>query len=282
MTFSGLVDDNLNMMVTVSGGRSSAMMARHIQLSPKYKAFNKIFVFANTGQERIETINFLRDMVKYWGLPLNLIEGVFSLEMGVGPSFKVVPFSDLSMSSEPFEAAIAHKNKGVFNGLPNKDAPYCSESLKTIPCKKFCDSIFGVNNYIKAIGYRAEDMPKRITYAQIKEDKTRIFPLLTDFDIPINNTHLNKWWSNQPFRLSIHGALGNCEMCWKKSYNNLIKNIRYGVNSASWWQKMENQYHNTAFRENLSIDDLINAASLPYTPEIDFHSENESQCVCNF
>jgi 3'-phosphoadenosine 5'-phosphosulfate sulfotransferase (PAPS reductase)/FAD synthetase len=275
-------DRKANLMVTVSGGRSSAMVARHIQTSPKYKDFNKIYVFANTGQERVETIDFLKNMVKYWQLELNIVEGVYSDIMGVGIKYKLVDFDNLSMNSEPFEGAIMHKNKGFFEGVPNQEAPYCSESMKTIPCKKFCDDIFGVNNYIKSIGFRKEDMPKRITFAEIKEDKNRIFPLLTDFENVIGNIELNRWWNKQPFKLQIHGDLGNCELCWKKSDKTLLKNIRHGTRSIKWWQKMEEKYGNTAFRSRKSINDLVKMAQLPYTHEFNFPEQEEDSCVCNF
>lgn len=270
-----------NLMVTVSGGRSSAMMARHIQTSEKYKDFEKIYVFANTGQERVETIDFLKNIVKYWKIDLHIVEAVGSDVMGVGINYKLVDFDTLSMNSEPFEAVIRHKNKGIFDGLPNQESPYCSENLKTIPCKKFCDEIFGVNNYIKAIGYRKEDMPRRITFAEAKIDKTRIFPLLTDFYVPIDNLELNRWWDKQPFKLGIHGKLGNCELCWKKSKNTLIDNIRYGTRSIDWWQRMEDKYGNTAFRERLSINNLVKLAEQPFTPEIEFPIEDDN-CVCSF
>lgn len=274
------MNNTKNIMVTVSGGRSSAMSARHIQTSEKYKDFNKLYVFANTGQEREETIDFLKNIVKHWGIELNIIEGVYSDVMGVGVGYKLVDFDTMSMNSEPFEGVIMHKNKGIFDGLPHSEAPYCSENLKTLPCKKFADEIFGVNNYIKSIGYRLEDMPKRISWAEIKEDKTRIFPLLTDFEIPYGQRELNKWWSEQPFQLGIHGKFGNCELCWKKSDANLVDNIRFGVRSVEWWEKMEAKYGNTSFRSGKSIDDLVAMSKLPFTPEIKF--TDEDGCVCNF
>ena len=36
------------------------MMAYHIHTSEKYKGYNKAYVFANTGMERPETIEFLK------------------------------------------------------------------------------------------------------------------------------------------------------------------------------------------------------------------------------
>lgn len=270
-----------NLMVTVSGGRSSAMMARHIQTSEKYKDYRKIYIFANTGQERPETIDFLKNIVKFWKIDLNIVEAVGCSEMGIGVNYKLVDFATLNMNSKPFEEVIKHKNKGIFSGLPNQESPYCSENLKTIPCKKFCDEIFGVNNYIKAIGYRLEDMPKRITFAEAKEDKARIYPLLTDFEMPIGNLDLNRWWNVQPFKLGLHGKYGNCELCWKKSIPNLVENLRFGTRSVEWWQRMESEYGNTAFRERKSIDDLVSMSQQPFTPEINFNDPADN-CVCSF
>lgn len=278
----GVADDRKqNIMVTVSGGRSSAMMARHIQTSEKYKDYNKAYVFCNTGMERPETIDFLKNIEKEWNLPLIKIEGVYSLEMGVGAKYKIVDWDDLNMTAQPFKEMIAHKNKGVFDGLPNPDAPYCSENLKTTPAKKLFDDLFGVNNYIKAIGYRKEDMPKRITFAESKIDKDRIFPLLTDFKTPISQLDINRWWDKQSFKLELHGKFGNCELCWKKSENNLIDNIRKGTRFIDWTLEMENKYNSVMFRGHKSITDLVKMAEQPFTPELKF-DEVEDSCVCSF
>lgn len=270
-----------NIMVTVSGGRSSAMAARHIQTHEDYKDCNKIYVFANTGQERIETINFLKDIVRYWGIDLVLLEAVGSEIMGVGITYKVVTFETLSMNSEPFEEVIKHVNKGIYSGLPHQDAPYCSSRMKTIPCEKYANDIFGKGNYIKSIGYRYEDMPKRITWKEIAMDKKRIFPLLTDFGYALGQKDLNKWWDLQPFKLQIHGKYGNCELCWKKSKETLVENIRFGVRSIDWWDRMERTYGNVSFRGKLSINDLVRMAELPTTETFNFDKEEDS-CVCSF
>ncbi|MFJ1379397.1 phosphoadenosine phosphosulfate reductase [Capnocytophaga canimorsus] len=272
-----------NIMVTVSGGRSSAFMARHIQTSEKYKDYNKIYVFANTGMERPETIDFLRNIEKHWGIELIKIEGVYSEIMGVGVGYNIVDWNELNMNCKPFEEAIKHKNKGTFDGLPHDKAPYCSGMLKSLPCEKLCDDIFGKNNYIKAIGYRKEDMPKRITLPEIKEDKKRIYPLFTDFETIVGQRELNYFWNEQPFKLEIHNKYGNCCLCWKKSDHNLLENIRKGTSHIDWVRKMEKKYGNTSFRGELSIDDLVRMASLPTTMEIEFPDDDDDyNCVCTF
>ena len=145
-----------NLLVTVSGGRSSARMARHIQTHPKYADYNKVYVFCNTGMERPETITFLKNIVKYWEIPLTIIEGVYSTEKGVGVGYKVVDFDTMDMEAKVFANMIAHYNKGHYNGLPNMGAPYCSDYLKSNPTKKFANDIFGKgkDSYQLAIGYR--------------------------------------------------------------------------------------------------------------------------------
>lgn len=92
-----------NLLVTVSGGRSSAMMAYHIHTSPKYKDYEKAYVFANTGMERPETIDFLNKIEFDWGIPLILIEGTYSNVMGVGVGYKIVDWDTLDMKAKVFE-----------------------------------------------------------------------------------------------------------------------------------------------------------------------------------
>ena len=270
-----------NLLVTVSGGRSSAMMARHIQTSDKYKDFEKAYVFCNTGMERPETISFLKDIVKFWGIDLVVLEGVYSSEMGVGVDYQIKTLETLDMNAKPFEEAIMHTNKGSFDGLPNQASPYCSQQLKTVPAKKFADMVFGKKNYLKALGFRKEDMPKRISWPEIKEDEERIFPLLTDFPEPIGLSELNKFWNEQPFKLEINSKLGNCELCWKKSDSNIIQAIQYGTRFVPWMKRMEEKYGNTMFRSNKSIDWFAKQAEQPLTPEINF-GQDDYNCVCNF
>ena len=272
----------MNLMVTVSGGRSSAMMARHIQTNEKYANYKKVFVFCNTGMERPETIEFLKNIEKHWEIPLVKIEGVYSNVMGIGVGYKIVDWDNLNMTAKPFSETIMHKNKGEYDGLPNSEAPYCSDMMKTIPAKKLCDDIFGVNKYIKAIGFRKEDMPKRISWAEIKEDKKRIFPLLTDFYTPISQLDLNRMWNKENFKLELHGSLGNCELCWKKSDSNLVDAIRYGTRFVEWFKKEEQKYGNTAFRGHKSIADLVKLSELPRTIKMELETEDDFNCVCSF
>lgn len=267
--------------VLVSGGRSSAKMARHIQLSPKYDEYEKLYMFCNTGQERPETIQFLKDMVYYWGIPLNIIEGVYSMEEGVGVRSKLVDFDTMDMTGRVYSECIEQMNKYENIGVPCTPVPYCSDYMKTRVSHHFSKLIFGTTDYVKAIGYRAEDIPKRITYAELKSDNKRIAPLLTDFERPINKYDLTYFFNDQPFQLQISSDLGNCELCWKKSNANLIKAIQYGTRFIDWHGGKEAQYGNRFFRDNLSIYDLVKMAESGKQLSI-FEEPEDDKCVCNF
>ena len=274
------VGGSVFLVVLVSGGRSSAMMARHIQLSPKYANFEILYVFCNTGMERPQTVNFLKNMVKYWEMPLNIIEGVYSNVPGVGVKSKVVDFESMDMSGRVFSEAIEHLNKLKWIGVPNSAIPYCSEYLKSRVSHDFARNIFGTTKYIKAIGYRLEDMPKRITFAELRADDKRIAPLLTDFENIVGQKELNVFFENEPFKLELHSDLGNCELCWKKSKLNLVKVLQFGTRFVDWHKKEEQKYGNMFFRENLSITDLVKLSESGI--QTNMFEEVEDSCVCSF
>ncbi|MEN5306952.1 phosphoadenosine phosphosulfate reductase [Chryseobacterium cucumeris] len=276
------------LLVNVSGGRSSAMMARHIQTSEKYKDYEKLFVFCNTGLERPETVQFLKDQVKYWNLPLYLIEGVYSLEKGIGVKSKLVDFDSMNMDGKPFSQAIEHLNKNEWIGVPNEAIPYCSDYLKKRVSHHFAKKVFGTTKYKSAIGFRKEDMPKRITWKEICAEKKRIFPLLTDFNLFVDQFELNRFFEKENFKLTIHSDMGNCAYCQKKSDRNLIEVIQFDIRKQNfkyidWYRKEEKKYGNKFFRGNLSIDDLVKTAQCALNDgiQLEMFSDIGEACMCS-
>ena len=269
------------LIVLVSGGRSSAMMARHIQTSRIYDGYEILYVFCNSGQERPETIQFLKDMIYYWDLQLHITEGVYSQVPGIGVKSKLVDFDTMDMKGNVYSQAIQQMNKYEWKGVPNQAIPYCSDYIKTRPAHHFAKQIFKTTKYIKALGYRKEDMPKRITMAELRSDSSKIAPLITDFAQPIGKYDLTHYFKKQPFQLSIPSDLGNCELCWKKSERNLIKVIQYGTRFIDWHDQHEKLYNNKFFRNNLSIHDLVKMAESGTQLEL-FENHFDDKCVCNF
>jgi len=266
-----------NLAVFVSGGRSSAMTAYHINTNIKYKDFNKVFIFCNTGLERSETFDFLKNIEKYWSIKLILIEGVFSIVKGIGVNYKIVDFETLDRTGRVFSECVEHLNKNKNIGVPNQAIPYCSDYLKVRPSDKFLKDYFRGEDYIKAIGFRAEDMPKRITFKELELNPFKIAPLLTDFEKPINQLDLNVFFDSQPFKLEIHSRLTNCSLCYKKSDKNLVEVLQNDTSFVEFYRDLEIKYNNTFFRGNRSIDDFLKLAKTKQTNIFDDIGEG---CMC--
>jgi 3'-phosphoadenosine 5'-phosphosulfate sulfotransferase (PAPS reductase)/FAD synthetase len=56
-----------NILISFSGGRTSAFMCKLILSSPKYANSKKLILFANTGKENEETLKFVNKCDKEWG-----------------------------------------------------------------------------------------------------------------------------------------------------------------------------------------------------------------------
>lgn len=252
-----------HLVVSVSGGRSSATSAILVnKFRRKYKYRSRTFVFANTGQERIETINFLRDLEQYLGEPIYKLEGNYS---GKKIGYNIIDnWSDLSMNSEPFTGAIKWANRFTDVGVPCQPVPYCSDLMKKRVIRKFAKEHLGTVKYAQVIGFRKEDMPKRITKAELdNNDGAVISPLITHYKHPWGQKELDRFWRNMPFKLVLPSRYGNCTLCWKKSDKNLYETISMGIAQQhyDWYRAMEQQFGNKFFRNRRSIDDIINEAS---------------------
>ena len=53
-----------NLLISFSGGETSALMAILLLNMPTYSDYNKVVVFANTGKENQQTLDFIKD--KCW------------------------------------------------------------------------------------------------------------------------------------------------------------------------------------------------------------------------
>ena len=186
------------MLVTVSGGRSSAYMAIKMHQELQHK-FDMEFVYANTGQEHPKTIEFIRNISKHFGIHIHLIEADVK-EEGVGTGYKEVTYATLSENGEPFEDVIRKY------GLPTQGFMHCTRELKISPMNAYMKK-HGIKK--RCLGIRADE-PNRY-----KPKKDVYYPLVTNWKV--NKADVNRWWSKQAFDLEIPDYLGNCTWCYKKS-----------------------------------------------------------------
>lgn len=164
--------------------------------------YEMVFLFANTGQEREETLLFVHQFETYFSIPIVWLEAVVYPQIGEGTRHLITDYQNASREGEPFEAMIKKY------GIPNVSRPRCTETLKIFPINSYKREI-GWKGVQQAIGIRADE-PKR--YAKPKPKM--IYPLVDFF--PVTKQDVIDWWAKQSFDLQLKEHEGNCSWCYKK------------------------------------------------------------------
>jgi 3'-phosphoadenosine 5'-phosphosulfate sulfotransferase (PAPS reductase)/FAD synthetase len=267
-----------NLLISFSGGRTSAMMTKWMleNLNDKYEM---IVCFANTGKEKEETLKFVNKCDLNFGFKTVWLETLVNENFGKGSKHKIVNFENASRNGEPFEMVIKKY------GIPNKRYPHCTRELKLAPIKSYLKEI-NFLNYFTALGIRTDE-PKRINREKAKKEKLLFF---ADF-INVTKLDVNNFWNKQSFDLNLKSYEGNCDLCFKKSFRKLLTLIKENEKITDWWKEMELKYsnyipstRNQEFkppfyfgRDNTSIDELIEESKFDFELALD-----ESKVVNNY
>jgi hypothetical protein len=283
-----------NIICLTSAGYTSVMMA--IKMKEWYPNHNIINVMANTSKERIESLNFMNECDKYFGLNLIWIESLINQNKGKGTDFKVTTFEQLKTNGELFENGIKKF------GIPSKINKWCNRELKIVPIKKYSDYIFGSNNYSFAIGLRIDEIDR---VSQDYKTNNIFYP---PFENNISQRERNMFWKNQPIKLNIPAYKGNCDACFEKSKRKRLTILVEEPDIFNWWDEMEKKYSKIAIdgkdsynhyavngghffsRGNQSIQELIKEAEKPFYKATDeyiyendlFDLEDECGSYCTF
>ena len=258
------------LLISFSGGETSALMAK-LATEAMAGEYDEIrTVFANTGQEREETLEFVDKCDRAFGLNVTWIEAVTPPERGVGARCRVVNFETASRNGEPFEEMIRK------HGIPNSSTPLCSKELKTRPITRWArEGGWLPGSYDLAIGIRSDEIDRMSPSAK---SRRIIYPLISRF--PRTKPMVNEFWQRQPFRLGIKGYEGNCKWCWKKSLRKHLTIISENPSAYDFPELMEERYPlagtnpkglpRVFFREERSTKDLRRLASeAKFTPAED-------------
>lgn len=248
-------------VVSFSGGRTSAYMAWRMKSAEEFKDCRLVFVFANTGKEREETLRFVHECDTRWGLGVVWVEAEIVPEMGVGCNVRVVNFDTASRKGEPFNAMVQKF------GIPNSNGPICTKELKSRPISKWCKQNLP-KGYEMAIGYRIDEM-KRVNRKTAARNRW-IFPLVDMW--PTFKVQVRNFWDSQPFDLGLKDYQGNCDLCWKKSLRNRLTIIKENPDVADQWLSWEAGSDLIFDRDQIPLPDLVSLAkSGKFKPMIDRH-----------
>lgn len=235
--------------ISFSGGRTSAYMLWRVLQAHGGKLPEGVEVcFANTGKEREETLEFVRDCGRRWDVAIRWIE-FRNDEHG----FALVDFDTASRDGEPFEAIIKKRNY-----LPNPIARFCTVELKIQPQRTYLKSL-GWTDWDDMVGIRADE-PRRV--AKIRANPSgghagpeRLVPLA---DAGVTKKEVGQFWKAQPFDLGLRGVSGvtmegNCDLCFLKGSNIVFTSIKAEPARAVWWAKQEGSISNAKIKDGGSF-----------------------------
>lgn len=188
-------------VISFSGGRTSAYMTHVVkQLEPDADV-----IYLDTGAEHPATYDFIRDVVKHWGINLICLRVVVNPIMRQGNTYRVVPLDEIGCDLEPWRD-ICNKY-----GTPYLHGPFCTRVMKKEVFDRYCKDHYK-DGHITYLGIRADE-PRRLT----PREGVRY---LADFD-DSEKPDILAWWKKQPFDLQIPEHLGNCVFCVKKRPNKI-------------------------------------------------------------
>ena len=282
--------DKKKLLVSFSGGETSAFMAQWL-LKHKQDEYEMVFVFANTGQENEETLEFVDKCDKEFNLNVVWVEAVAHHGERKGCTHKIVDFKTASRRGEPFEDIIKKY------GIPNQTFPHCTRETKLAPITSFAKEYFGTRKYYTAIGIRIDEADRM--NAKYKE-KRILYPLIFKDFIQMTKPKINFYWNTMPFRLKLKGYQGNCKTCWKKSDKKLYTIAQESPEYFDFMNNMEEKYPRVGaefkkdetsvdrvfFRKHRTAKDIINESenfkgmvvddAQIYGIELDFFDDTES------
>lgn len=264
------------LLISFSGGETSAYMTWRILRYEFHRYSEIVVVFANTGQENEQTLEFIRNCDERFGFGTIWIEAVQYHGERKSAGFRIVDFETADRAGATFEDMI------LKYGIPNHKFKHCTRSLKRIPIEAYATSLgWSRDSYDTAIGIRADEIDRM----SVNHTKGLAYPLV---GWGVKKPAVNAWWDRQNFRLMLKGYQGNCRWCWKKSLRKHMTLIGEDPAAYDFPARMESEhgkfgpeflkdpatrrdplpatYKRTFFRENRSVQDLISLhAELPAT-----------------
>lgn len=214
-------------LVSFSGGRTSGyMLWRVLQSHGGTLPVDVHAVFANTGKERSETLDFVRDCAGAWSVPVHWVER----EPGGG--FREVDHATASRDGEPFAALIRERRF-----LPNPVTRFCTTELK-IRAMKTWMLARGYEHWNNAVGIRADE-PRRVAKYAERTSKERWDVLLPLAKTGVTVEEVRAFWARQPFDLRLRPWEGNCDICYLKGRGKRERILRDSPELADWWIAQE-------------------------------------------
>lgn len=257
-------------------------------------------IFANTGKEMEETLQFVHECESRWQVPIVWVEffrqylppyrGIArkteaararslagrSYEAANGrrePGYRVVNFASASRNGEPFDNLID------MVALPNVVSRLCTQEMKIRPIKKHMQSL-GYTAWDNVVGIRADE-PKRVVRMRTQKGNryTNRLPLA---DAGTTKAEVLAYWKASPFDLQLpldeNGDTfgGNCDLCFLKGQAKRLKIAQAMPERVVWWAWQEFRTNSKFRLDRQPYDKLLQIA--PEACQVD---DDLGDCICH-
>ena len=159
------------MVVSISGGESSGNMSRDLKVNYGH-IYDFTFIFANTGMENNETLDFVNKCDIEFDLNIVWVEAVVNPIHGKGITHRVTNYEKafrVNQYKDPLHPFHAHVAK---SGIPNPNKPQCSDRLKAFAIEDYKKKN-GLKGVKHAIGIRSDESG-RATPADVRKALVKI------------------------------------------------------------------------------------------------------------
>lgn len=240
-----LPGDGFFRTLNFSGGRSSGFMLNNMLHAnggeiPRDRA---VVIFCNTGKEREETLEFVRQCGERWNVEIVWLEYRYRPDADTDNGqfkhdYEIVNFETASRNGEPFRQLIEGSSI-----LPNPVMRKCTSELKVRTTERYVRRGLGIapQSIRNVIGFRYDE-PQRWR-KRMMEGCTSDFPMVW---AKVSKQDVHNFWKANNFDLGIDSELGNCDLCFLKGKRAVIQQIRFEPSRADWWIEQETEvlkYH---------------------------------------
>lgn len=137
--------------------------------------------------------------------------------------------------------------------VPNKFKRKCTEELKIKTARRYLRSI-GLFSYDQFLGFRADE-PKRVEdYKENWEAVDTYFPM---FDDGVTKPMVREFFTGYKYDLDIPEILGNCDLCFLKGIEVIIKIISNAPHLADKWiEEEESDKNGHTFHAGITMRQL--------------------------
>jgi len=207
-------------LISFSGGETSGFMLWWL-LKNKSDEYDFKIVFANTGRENNETLEFVKKCAEHFGVEIIWIESNVWGNVKKKTKHVVVTYETATRNQDwKFRDNTPYEEMVKKYGIPNISNRFSTRELKDRPIQSYMRSLgYSDNDYYIFIGIRYDEMDRMID--EMKNPRNFIYPLIKW--MKWTKKHVNFWWSQMPYRLILKGWEGNCVTCYKKTLEKLMQ-----------------------------------------------------------